>query len=406
MVRGVRPTTRHRRFPAAAQVHLALTYLAFISLGLPDGVLGIAWPSFRESYGLTQAQFGILLIGAGPGYFVSGLVVGRVLERLGFATTLVGSTALVALGLGAFASAPPWPQPILALATMGLGSGTIDAGINAFAAARFKAREVNWLHAAYSLGAAIGPAIMALAVATGPGWRAGYAVLSALLAALAVGFAATARRWSDTPLPDIVTPHAGARISPWRALQHPLVPIQTGIFFIYTGLEAMLGAWAFTVLHEGRGVSTGVAGFWTSAYFASILVGRIAFGATVERIGPDRLVRAGTVGALAGAILFAAGPPVAAYLGLVLSGVSLAPIFPTLISRTADRLPPEVAIHAVGMKVAAAMIGAAALPILAALLAQWPGLWAIGPAAVAAASLLIALHESLVRRTRAVLGHA
>lgn len=406
MVRGVPSTTRYRRSDPAAQVHLALTYLAFISLGLPDGVLGIAWPSFRESYGLTQAQFGILLVGAGPGYFVSGLVVGRVLERLGFATTLVGSTALVALGLAAFASAPPWPLPILALATMGLGSGTIDAGINAFAAARFKAREVNWLHAAYSLGAAIGPAIMALAVATELGWRSGYAVLAVLLAALAIGFAATARRWSDTPLPDIVTPHAGARISPWRALQHTLVPIQTGIFFVYTGLEAMLGAWAFTVLHEGRGVSTGVAGFWVSAYFASILLGRIALGAMVERIGPDRLVRAGTVGALGGAVLFAAGPPAAAYIGLVLSGVSLAPIFPTLISRTADRLPPEVAIHAVGMKVAAAMIGAAALPILAGLLAQWPGLWAIGPLAVAAAALLIGLHESLIRRTRAVLHHA
>lgn len=382
-------------------LHLALTYLAFVSLGLPDGVLGIAWPSLRESYGLRQAEFGILLLGAGPGYFVSGLLVGRVLERLGFAATLVGSTALVALGLACFAAAPPWPLPILALALVGLGSGTIDAGINAFAAARFEAREVNWLHASYSLGAAIGPAIMTLAVATGLGWRTGYGILSALLAALAIGFAATARRWSDTPLPDIVTPQAGARISPWRAFRHPLVPIQTGIFFVYTGLEAMLGAWAFTVLHEGRGVSTGVAGFWASAYFASILAGRIAFGAVVERIGPDRLVRAGTVGALAGAVLFAAGPPVAADIGLVLSGVSLAPIFPTLISRTADRLPPEVAIHAVGMKVAAAMTGAAALPILAGLLAQWPGLWAIGPVAVAAACLLVWLHEGLIRRTRA-----
>jgi fucose permease len=377
---------------------ILLAYLAFVSLGLPDGVLGIAWPSVRDAYGLNQAAFGLILIGAGPGFLLSGLVVARVVTALGLGRTLVASTALVAAGLTLFGAALPWPWPIAALALAGLGSGTIDAAINAYAAARFSARHVNWLHASYSLGAAAGPAIMTAALATGLGWRGGYAVLAGLLAGLTILFAATGPMWRADAPATVATARAA---KPWAALRHPLVPIQTLLFFVYTGLEATFGAWAFTTLHEGRGAPAVAAGAAVSAYFASIFVGRVALGALVGRIGSDRLVRFGTGGALAGALLFAAGPPVVGYAGLVLAGLSLAPIFPTLISRTADRIPPDLALHAVGFKVSASMIGSAALPIAVGLAAERFGLGTVGPICVAIACFLLALHEGLLRKARA-----
>jgi fucose permease len=380
---------------------LPLVYLAFVSLGLPDGVLGIAWPSIRDAYGLSQGTLGLILLGAGPGFLLSGLTVGRVIGTLGLGWTLVVSTVLVAAGLTAFAAAPPWPLPIAALALAGLGSGTIDAGINAYAAARFSPRTVNWLHASYSLGAAAGPAIMTANLASGFGWQVGYGILAGLLGGLTLLFVVTLRSWE--PSPASVSRDQGEATAgpPWAALRHPLVPIQTTLFFVYTGLEATLGAWAFTVLQDGRGVAAATAGAAVSAYFAAIFGGRVALGAIAERIGLDRLVRLGTSGALLGALLFASGPPSAAYVGLVLAGLSLAPIFPTLISRTADRLPPAVALHAVGFKVTASMLGSAALPIATGLAAERFGLGSVGPICVGAACLLLALHEGLLRKARA-----
>ena len=376
-------------------------FLAFVSLGLPDGVLGIAWPSFRDAYGLAQAELGVLLVGAGPGYFLSGLVAGRTMLRIGLGPTLVGSTFLVALGLSAFAAAMPWPLPVVALGVTGLGAGTIDAGINAYASARFSTRQVNWLHACYSLGAAIGPAVMTYAIASGHGWRAGYAVLAATLAVMTAVFAATGGRWTlataESDAAAGTMPGAGLR----EALLHPLVPVQTALFFCFTGLEAGLGTWSYTVMTEERGLAAHLAGAWVSAYFGSILLGRIVLGAAVDRIGADRLVRVGTIGALGGVVLFAAGPAPLALAGLVTTGLALAPIFPTLISRSSTRLSPDVAVHAVGLKVSAAMLGSASVPIAAGIAAQWLGLWSVAPLCVVVALALLGLHESLLRRSAA-----
>ena len=379
---------------------LLVVFLAFVCLGLPDGVLGIAWPSIRDAYGLTQAHYGLIVLGAGPGYFVSGLTAGDVLTRLGLGRTLVASTLLVSSGLAAFSAGLPWPWPIAALAVVGLGAGTIDAGINAFASARLGARQLNWLHASHSLGAACGPAIMTFALTTGGGWQGGYRTIATILAAMAVVFAlaGSGLRLEPAARDALAGPRAASGLI--GALRHPLVPVQTVLFFVYTGLEATVGIWSFTVLTEDRGVPAAAAGLWVSAYFAAIFAGRILLGTFVERVGADRLVRAGTVGALAGTLLFAAGPPVLAYSGMVLTGLSLAPIFPTLISRTSARVPAAIAVHAVGLKVSAAMMGAAGLPILAGLAAQAFGLRSVAILAVLTALALLGLHEVLIRSSR------
>src|SRR4051812_30587805 len=153
----------------SAPLLLLLAYLAFISLGLPDTVLGVAWPSLRSTFGISQSSIGAVLAAGMVGYFSSGLWAGVGVARLGVGGLLAASSGLVALALLGFALAPSWgaffPMGII----MGLGSGAIDSGLNGYAAVHFSVRHINWLHACWGIGASTGPALMTAAIARGYG---------------------------------------------------------------------------------------------------------------------------------------------------------------------------------------------------------------------------------------------
>src|SRR6185295_8065948 len=166
------------------------------SLGLPDTVLGVAWPSVSGRFGLSPRDIGALLACTVTGYVASGLVAGWLTARAGVGMLLAGSSALVALGLLGYALASRWVLFFPMAAIVGLGSGAIDAGLNAYAAHHFPVRHVNWLHAFWGVGASLGPAIMTAAVAGAAGYGAGYVALSAALGTMAAAFAVT-RRWWD-----------------------------------------------------------------------------------------------------------------------------------------------------------------------------------------------------------------
>lgn len=374
---------------------LLLAYLAFVSLGLPDTVLGVAWPSLRTAFRLPQAAMGAALTASVAGYFVSGLLAGRTSAALGVGGLLTLSTSAVAMGLTGFALAPSWPFFVACAALVGLGSGAVDAALNAYAAAQLAPRHMNWLHACYSAGAMLGPAAMTVALA-GASFRVGYGALAGALATLALAFLATRRGWGRR---DAAGPPSTG--SAWAALHLPRVWLQIAIFFAYTGLEASAGLWAFTVLREARGVSLEAAGAWTTAYWASIAAGRVAVGFAVGRCGPDRLVRAGTLGALCGALTYALLPGAGGAAGLVVLGLSLAPVFPMLMSRTPDRLGAAVAAHAVGFQVAAATLGTAVLPSAYGALADALGPGAVPAGLVALAAVVAALCAALLRATPA-----
>ncbi len=380
---------------------VALAFLAFISLGLPDTVLGVAWPTVRERFGLTQSGMGLVLGFGVGGYFLSGLLAGRLVRALGVGALLAASSGLVALGLVGYALAPSWYLFFPVAAVIGLGSGAIDSGLNAYAAHHFPVRYMNWLHASWSVGATIGPAIMTTAIAVTASYRPGYAVLAAALGSMALAFATTRRSWDDPgddPAPAVA---AAPRADPggWGALRRGRVWMQIAIFFVYTGVETGTGAWCFTVLREDRGFGVEEAGVWTTVFWGSLTAGRVALGFVVDRFGPDRLLRLVTATALAGVAAFAALPGVWGGLGLVVLGVSLAPVFPTLMSRTPARLGVEVTHHAVGFQVSAATLGSAFLPGGYGLLATRLGVGAIPWALTGAMLLLLVLHEALLRGT-------
>lgn len=372
---------------------LGLAYLGFVSLGLPDAVLGVAWPSVREVFALPQSGLGLILIAFAAGFFVSSTLAGRLLQRLGVGKLLAVSTGLVTLALLGYVLAPTWPLFLAGAVLLGLGSGAIDAGLNAYAAGHFTARHMNWLHAAYGLGAAMGPFIMTGALAAGLAWRGGYLAIATILLLMSALFFATRGSWRG----DVRLGSFQGGVTAGSVLGRPLVWLQVTIFFVYTGVELTAGQWTFALLSEARGLPTASAGFWAGLFWASLFAGRVLLGFVADRVGPDRLARLGTLGALVGSLALALAPVPIGLAGLLLLGFSLAPIYPMLMSRTPDRLGAEQALHAVGFQVSAAMLGGLVFPSLGGLLADGFDLEATAMLIAAAAGALWLLHEVLLR---------
>jgi fucose permease len=330
-----------------------------------------------------------VLAGVSAGYIVAGLMAGRLMAALGVGGLVAASLAATALAAGGQAMAPPWPVFVVLAVLAGVGGGAVDAALNAFAAARFAPRHLNWLHGCWGIGATLGPAAATALLAAGAGWQAGYAAVAALLAALAAGFLVTRRRW------DAAVPVAsGPRVTAVSALRNPTVRLQMATFVVYTGFEAGAGQWAATIL-VARGAPPAEAAAAAALFWAGLAGGRIALGFVVDRIGPDRLLRIATpVAALAAGVLVTGTADRPA---LVVLAVMLAPVYPTLIARTPARLGP-LATHAIGFQVAAAMAGVATLPGVMGALADLAGAGALPWPLLGLAVLLAWLVWRLPRR--------
>lgn len=379
-------------------VLLIVAFLAFVSLGLPDGVLGVAWPSVRRSFDLPLSQLGPLLAAAMTGYLVSSFSSGALVARVGVGRVLLWSSAVTTTASLTYALAPAWPAMLAGGLLTGLGAGAIDAGINAHAAVSFSPRVVSWLHAFYGVGAMAGPILMTAAVTGRLGWRGGYGLIAVLLAAMTVCFAATARLWSAPSGTRGARAPETASAGIVGTLRRPMVWMGIALFFLYTGLEVTAGQWAYSLLTEGRGMSAATAGTWVSVYWGSLTAGRLAVGALSTRLLATALLRVGMMGAPIGALLLSAWTgALGSLLALAVLGFSFAGIFPLLISETPARLGTAATSHAVGFQVAAAYLGVAALPGLVGVLAARVGLEVTGPFLVAGTVGLLVLHESALR---------
>lgn len=357
---------------------LALAYLAFIGLGLPDPLPGTLWPEVAPHYGLPNAALGLVLAGLSVGYIAAGLLAGRLIGLVGIGGVLAASVAATAAAAAGQALAPPWAVFVALSVLAGLGGGAVDAALNAYAAQRFAARHLNWLHACWGIGATLGPGAATLLLAAGAGWQAAYAAVAAVLAALAGAFLATRRRWEGA------APPPGMRVGAIPALRNKLVRLQIAVFFVYTGLEAGAGQWAATIL-AARGATPADAALAAALFWAGLTAGRIGLGFVVDRIGADRLLRLGMPVAVAAAAGLVAG--LADILFLVLLAVALSPVYPTMMALTPARLGP-LAVQAIGFQVAAAMAGVAVLPGLMGLVADLFGAGAVPLLLVALAGLL------------------
>jgi fucose permease len=393
---------------------LSLASLGFVSLGLPEGMLGVAWPSIRATFDLPLDALGLLIASFAGGYFVSSAVSGRVIGRFGIGAVLAVSCGLTGLCLIGYSVAAMWTSIVVLAAFLGIGAGTIDGGLNTYAAMASGPRTLNWMHAAFGLGAAIGPLIMTAILSSGLAWNVGYVVVAVAQLGLAAGYWLTRERFTAPhakPVVDVAPyeasvgaqthSHARRSASARALLRMPLLWLSLGLFFVYVGMEAGAGQWSYSLFTLSREMPAALAGALVSAYWASLTIGRVLFGALAPRIPSETLLRGCMLVCILAAGLLWANIPVVSWLALAVLGLAFAPIFPILIAETPARLGLAHAADAIGLQVAAAVAGGATIPALLGVLSARISLEVIGPALVVAGVVQLVLHEALIRRSPA-----
>jgi len=374
-----------------------LAYLSFVSLGLPDGLNGVAWPSIRASFDLPLDALGALLIVFTAGYLLSSFTSGWLLARMSVGLLLALSCGATAASLIGYALAPLWFVMVALGMLAGLGAGAIDAGLNTFAATQFSARMVNWLHACYGIGASLGPVIMTGVLAAHRPWQRGYAIVGIWQLLLAICFLLTRRLWPNpTEAHEASASDSANAASSLSTLRLPIVWLAVAVFFIYTGIEAAAGIWAYSLFIESRAVSMVTAAMWVSVYWGSLTVGRLLSGIIVGYVSVHRLLRWSIIGmAVGAALVWLNVMNLLSFLGLALMGLASAPVFPSLIATTPLRLSKAHVANAIGFQIAAAVLGQSLLPTLVGVIARRQGLEIVGPSLFVAALLLSALYEAL-----------
>jgi len=380
---------------------LGLVYLSFISIGLPDGMLGVAWPAMRLQMDQPLAAVGAITMTMTACSAAASMLAGGVVQRIGTGAVVAGSCLLTALGLLGFAVAPSFGWLVALAIPLGVGAGAVDASLNHFVSAHYSSRHMNWLHGFWGVGATTGPLVMGVALASEGGWTAGARSIGLMQLGLALVLFATVSLWSretaqapaDADQPD--QPSANRNPPPLAMWLAPLC------FLFYVSAEMGTGLWAASILVTDRGLSAGDASVWVSLYFGSITVGRFAVGLVANRIGNRRLVRLGVVVAMAGALVFALPGLFGAFspVGLVIMGLGCAPIFPSLMHETARRFPPEVVLKLIGRQMTCAYAGSSVVPAAFGLLATWAGLQTVMPVVVLLLLVLLLVTSRLDRLT-------
>lgn len=353
---------------------MALAYIAFVALGMPDGLLGVAWPSVRASFSIPLDAVGLLLVASVSGYTASSFLSGPLTARLGIGRILAVSCAMTGAGLIGYTLVPEWWMMVLLGVVAGLGAGAVDAGLNTYAAAHFGEGLMQWLHASYGIGVTLGPIIMTLALNNLNSWRAGYRAVSGFQFALAICFGLTLAMWGKKGA--ATRDKEPKRLTDYRTplgetLRQLRVWLSMLLFFLYVGAEASCGTWTYSLLVESRGINPTAAGLWAGSYWATFTVGRVLAGPYARRIGVHRLVLGGLAAALLGAALLTWNPSPGANLAAVaLVGLGMAPVFPAFVSGTGRRVGLQFAANTIGLQMAMVGMGAAAIPSLLGVLAR------------------------------------
>jgi len=384
----------------SSPILLAIIYLAFISLGLPDSVLGVAWPALRETLKLPLEAVGALTVLVTLASAVSSFLSGSLISRFSTGPIVLISCLLTGSALLTWASVPVFAILLLAALPLGLGAGCVDSSLNAFVARHYSARHMNWLHAFWGVGATLGPVLMTSALTSAGGWQSGYRKIAGIQLGLAVAFAATLPLWKRHEA-SVHTHGEGVEKPYGKATAHsPAAWISVAIYTLYTGAEGATGLWANSVLVDARGLRPETAGLWVAAYFGSIMSGRILVGLVSERWSNRQLATGGLIICLLGAFLFwVPGVSWLPLAGLILLGLGCAPVYPCLMHETPRRFSKEATPVVIGRQVGAAYVGAALIPAMIGWLAAHSSLQILGPVIGAFAGILLILLHRLNRLT-------
>lgn len=351
---------------------LPIIYTAFISLGLPDSLLGSAWPEMCLQLNAPVSYAGIISMIISMGTILSSLSSDRITRRLGAGRVTALSVAITASALFGFSVAPSfWVLCLIAL-PYGLGAGAVDAALNNYVALHYQAKHMSWLHCFWGVGATIGPYIMGACLTGGLGWQGGYRVISLLQAALTAALFLTLPLWKSRPEPGDGGPLPQAPALGLRELVRlPGAKAALTALLCYQGVEQTAGLWAASYMVLSRGMDPERAASWASLVYLGITAGRFLSGFITLKLSDQQMVRLGlAVTTLGIASLVLPLGSASLWLGLVLIGMGCAPIFPCLLHETPANFGPDLSQAVMGLQMACAYAGTLVLPPLFGLLAQ------------------------------------
>lgn len=349
---------------------IAVIYLAFISLGLPDALLGSAWPVMAGELGADLSWAGIVSTIISCGTIASSLLSDRVTRKFGAGLVTAVSVGLTALALLGFSFANSFWLICLIAIPYGLGAGGVDAALNNYVAVHYNSKYMNWLHCFWGVGAAIGPYIMGACLGASHGWRAGYHATALIQIVMTAGLFAALPLWKKAKKEKTEEgAKTGKRGNVWRL---PGVKAVLLAFFAYCALESTAGLWASSYLVGHRGVDAATASRFAGLFYIGMTVGRFGCGFISDLFGDEKMIRGGTA-VMATGLLMILQPfreSTFALLGLVVLGVGAAPVYPAIIHSTPARVGKENSQAVVGIQMAAAYTGSTVMPPLFGLLAQ------------------------------------
>jgi fucose permease len=379
----------------AAPTLFALVLAVYAMLGLADGATGTAWPSIRDAFNRTDSSFGLIFVALSGGYMVAGIASGHIADRIGTVTTIIVGVVVSTIGLGLLAVSATWWMVLAGFAGLGLGNGLGDASGNTWVALNFGPRHMGMLHAAYGVGASIGPVLMSVLIVVFDWWRGSFAIIGIIqLTVMVLLF--RKRNYNTRHSAAEENEFLASRVAAPRRVTIELVTW----FALYVGAEVAAGQWAFTLLSEGRGYDHGLATALAAGYWIGMTAGRFGMAAFGNRIDPERLLwEVSLIAVVASAFLWSDPFGVGGF-AIPVIGLAFSVMFPLAMGRTPHYLGSERTSRVVGYQFAGSSIGATTLPALIGVLADTHGVGVAPPVILATVVAMTVLWGVIRRETR------
>ncbi|QNU65877.1 MFS transporter [Ruminiclostridium herbifermentans] len=357
-----------------ATLLLIIIYMAFISLGLPDSMLGAAWPAMRIDLAMPMAGAGLISMIISGGTIVSSMLCGKLLNKLGTAKLVTISVFMTAIALFGFAFNKNYIWLCIMGIPLGLGAGSVDSALNNFVALHYSARHMSWLHCFWGIGATTGPIIMSASIAKNGLWQKGYftvAVIQISLVGILVLSLPLWKRFQSSSGEENTIQNSEQNVFKIRGVGYSLLS-----FFFYCAIETTTGLWGASYLVNTKGVSADVAAGWISIYYFGITIGRFINGFVTTKLSNNALIRVGQIIIGLGALLLLGfNNSYISLIGFILIGTGCAPIFPSMLHETPVRFGKNNSSRLMGLQMAFAYMGTTFIPPILGLLLGVIDIW-------------------------------
>ena len=378
---------------------LALTYICFISLGLPDSLLGAAWPVMQVQMGVPVSYAGIVSLVICLNTIISSLMSNFMIHKLGIGRIIAISVTTTAVALFGFSVSDQYWMLLLWAIPYGLGAGSVDSVLNNYAALHFKSQHMSWLHCLWGVGASISPYIMSFALIRLDNWHSGYLIVSLIQIVLSFFIFLTVPQWKNAPSATGEEEKIESKpLTIRQILAIPGAKVCFITFFGYCALELTSSLWASSYLVQARGVSAEVASGCASLFYIGLTLGRAINGFLAMRFGDRFLIRLGLGIIFAGILLvFVPYHAMFAYVGFVIIGLGCAPVYPCIIHMTPDLFGKDKSQAIIGVQIAFAYTGFCVMPPLFGWIADNISIGLLPAYLMALLVLIIVMHEKMFK---------